>query len=115
MDLWKAMVRVYASYEIDCVIDIYAPPPPDPGEALMTALHIRQVILLPSLDVCLARNRARNRQPFLADEDLRANYEDFASCVSTPELEYVIDNGTLTVDETVDAIDALLHDAETRR
>jgi hypothetical protein len=35
----------------------------------MTDLGIRQVILLPSLDVCLARNRARNRRPFLKDSD----------------------------------------------
>jgi hypothetical protein len=108
MDLWKAMVRVYKRHEIDCVIDIYAPPPPGPGDTFMTDLDVCHVILLPSLDVCLARNRARNRQPFLQDADLRTNYEDFASGVRATEPENVIDNGGLTVDETVEVIEAVL-------
>jgi hypothetical protein len=115
MDLWKAMVRVYMRHEIDCVIDIYAPPPPEPGDTFMTDLDICQVILLPRLDVCLARNRARNRQPFLNDEDLRTNFQDFASAIGTTDLDNVIDNGELTVDETVEAIDAVLRARSVRR
>jgi hypothetical protein len=115
MDLWKAMVRVYKHYEIDCVIDIYAPPcPPEPGDTVMTDLNIRRVVLFPSLDVCLARNRARNRQPFLEDSGLKTNYEDFASCVRRYAPENVIDNGALTVNQTIDAIDKLLRTTKSR-
>lgn len=85
-----------------------APPPPEPDDRFMTDLGIRQVILLPSLDVCLARSRARSRRPFLKDSDLRTNYEDFTSSVRASDRERVIDNGALTVDETVDAMVAVL-------
>jgi hypothetical protein len=108
MDLWKAMVHVYQRHEIDCVIDIYAPPPPEPDDTFMSDVDVRQVILLPSIDVCLARNRARNRQPFLQDEDLRRNYDDFAAAIGTRDRHNVIDNGVLTVDETVEAIEVVM-------
>ncbi|MET9023319.1 hypothetical protein ABZV93_25435 [Actinopolymorpha sp. NPDC004070] len=109
MDLWKAMVRIYREHRIDCVVDIYAPPcPPEPGDTSLADFDIRQVILLPSLDVCLERNRLRNRQPILKAEDLRGNYEDFAWCVARFRPAHVIDNSTLTVDETVAAIEAVV-------
>ncbi|WP_157181023.1 AAA family ATPase [Actinopolymorpha alba] len=114
MDLWKAMVRVYKLHGIDCVVDIYAPPcPPETGDDIMTELGIRRIVLLPSLEVCLARNLARNRNPLLEDSDLRSNYEDFAWCVRRHNPHNVIDNSALTVDETVEAIDAVLRESAT--
>ena len=109
MDLWKAMVCVYKHHAIDCVIDIYAPPcPPEPEDTFVTDLDIRRVVLLPSLEVCLARNRARNRRPFLEDRDLESNYEGFAWCVRRHQPANVIDNSTLSVDQTVEAIEEAL-------
>lgn len=102
------MVRVYKSHEIDCAVDVYAPPPPEPGDTFMADVDVRQVILLPNLDVCLSRNRARNRQPRWKDSDLRTDYEDFASVPHATDSECVIDNSNLSVDETVEAIDAVL-------
>lgn len=66
------------------------------------------VTLLPSLDVCLARNTARARDPFLADADLRANYDDFAECVALHPPEHLFDTSTLTVDQVVQRIQIIL-------
>lgn len=111
MDLWRAMARVYKRHEIDCVIDIYAPPgPPEDGDNIMIELGIRRVVLLPTFEVCATRNRARNRQPLLKDDDLRTNYDDFAWCVRRYRPKNVIDSSALTVDETVATIERVLHD-----
>lgn len=102
-----AMVRVYHSHGVDCVIDVYAPPHEgDPWEALIRELGGQRVILLPQLEICLQRNRKRARTPFLEDDDVRGNYADFAECVAEMGSEQVIDNGALSVEETVDAIEA---------
>lgn len=109
MDIWKAMLRIYKARGIDSVVDIYAPPcHPDPGDTFMTDVGIRRVVLLPSLEVCLERNRRRNRQPLLRDEDLISNYEDFLSCVREGNPDHVVDNGDWSTDDTVEHIESLI-------
>jgi len=82
MELWAAMVRVYQCHDIDCVVDIYAPPCPNPsGDDLLVELGIVRIILLPSLERCLERNRLRAREPLLEDGYLTDNYRGFVECV----------------------------------
>lgn len=107
--LAMAMAGVYLADGVDCVVDVYAPPGPgDPWEKARGELPLQRVVLLPSFAVCVDRNRKRNRQPFLEEDLLRVNYEDFEWCVRQTRPDHVIDNGRLTVDETVDAIEAEL-------
>lgn len=111
IDLWMAMARVYKKHAIDCIVDVYAPPmpaPDDPWKDIATELEIRRVILYPRMDVCMERNRKRNRRPLLSEEDLRGNYEDFEWCLRRVDPHHVIDNSDLTLEETVDAIEAEL-------
>jgi hypothetical protein len=107
-ELCVAMARVYNKHDIDCMIDVYAPPTltPSAGWTDLTAeLKLRRVILFPCIDVCMERNRQRNRLPFLKDEDMRRNYEDFEWCLHQTRPDHVIDNSDLTVEQTVDAIE----------
>ncbi|GAA5027683.1 hypothetical protein [Actinopolymorpha pittospori] len=107
--LAMAMAGVYLADGVDCVVDVYAPPGPgDPWEKARAELPIQRVVLLPSFAVCVDRNRTRNRQPFLEEERLRGNYDDFEWCVRRSRPAHVIDNGVLTVEETVDAVEAEL-------
>lgn len=107
MDLWQAMARVYRAHRIDCMIDLYAPPVNDQQwRDLVAELGLVQVIVMPGLEVCLERNRQRARNPILADEDLRTNYHAFAECVRLTNVDHVIDNSHLSIEQTVDAIEA---------
>lgn len=107
IDLWQAMAKVYWAHQFDCMIDLYAPPVDDERwHALVSDLGLVRVVLLPSLAVCLERNRLRGREPLLAEDDLRRNYDDVPYCVQISRPDHVIDNSHLTVDETVRAIDA---------
>ena len=113
MDLWRAMAAIYRSYAVDYVVDLYAPPVNDPRwQQQLGELGLRQVVLLPGLEICLERNRRRGRRPFLADADLRRNYADFAECVRNAEPTHVIDNGGLGIEETVDAIEDALRPSD---
>jgi len=104
-----AMARVYKANGVSVIIDVYAPPwPGDPWSTLIDELGGTIVTLLPSVEVCLARNTARARQPFLVDADLRSNYDDFAECVALHPPERLIDTSTLTVDQVVQQIQSVL-------
>jgi AAA domain-containing protein len=106
-DLWMAMVRVYHRHKVACIVDVYAPPSPeDPWRELYAELGLRRIVLLPNLETCLERNRIRNRRPLLTDDQLRSNYEDFAWCVEQAKPAHVIDNSELTLEQTVDAVEA---------
>ena len=108
MELWSAMVRVYQRHDIDCVIDIYAPPFPSPtGDDVIAELGIDRIVLLPSLETCLERNRLRAREPLLEDRHLIDNYVGFAECVSAYRPANVIDNGAMSTEETVDLVEQL--------
>ena len=99
-ELCAAMARVYRAHGVSAIIDVYAPPwPGDRWATLMDELGGTVVTLLPSVEVCLARNAARGREPFMVDAFLRANYDGFAECVALHPPEHVIDSGVLTADE----------------
>jgi predicted kinase len=108
-DLCAAMARVYKANRVSAIIDVYAPPwPGDPWSTLADELNATVATLLPSVEVCLARNIARARHPFLADSNLRANYADFAECVALHPPEHLIDTSTLSVDLVVQQIQSIL-------
>lgn len=108
-NLCAAIARVYKANGISAIIDVYAPPwPGDPWSTLIDELDGTVVTLLPTVEVGLARNTARARQPFLLDADLRANYHGFAECVALHPPDHLIDTSTLTVDKVVDHIQAIL-------
>lgn len=110
-DLCAAMARVYKASGVSAIIDVYAPPwPGDPWSTLVDELDATVVTLLPSVDVCLARNTARAREPFLTDADLRANYDGFAECVDLHPPEHIIDSGSLTVDQIAQHIQRIIDD-----
>ncbi|GAA2760099.1 hypothetical protein [Actinopolymorpha rutila] len=111
-DLCVAMAQIYEKHDVDCIIDVYAPPTSTPVEGftdITAELDLRRIILFPSLAVCLERNRRRSRRPLVSDEDMRGNYEDFEWCLRQTAPDHVIDNSNLTLEETVDAIEAELH------
>lgn len=108
-EVCSAMARVYKSHGVSVIIDVYAPPwPGDPWSRLLDELGGTLVTLFPSVEVCLARNTARARQPFLVDADLRANYDDFAECVVLHPPDHMIDTSNLTVDQVVQQIQAIV-------
>ena len=110
MELWRSMARIYRRHGIDCVIDLYAPPCPDPpSDAILAELGVLRIVLFPSLEVCLARNRVRANQPMLSDDQLTDNYAGFKECVRDHHPDHVIDNGSLTTAQTVEAIERLIN------
>lgn len=107
-----AMARVYKANGVSTIVDVYAPPwPREPWSTLVDELGGTVVTLLPSFDVCLARNTARAREPFLVDADLRANYDGFAECAGLHPPEHVIDTGSLTVVQIVQQIQSIVDDS----
>lgn len=109
IELCAAMARVYRANDVSTIIDVYAPPSPDdPWAALVDELDATCVTLLPSFEVCLARNAMRAREPFLGEALLRENYTDFAECVELHPPDYVIDPSDLTVDQVVERIEGIL-------
>ena len=114
MDLWRSMARIYHRHGIDCVIDLYAPPCPDSSDAFLTELGILRIVLFPSLEACLRRNRERAKQPLLSDDHLAHNYAGFQECVRAYPPDHLIDNGSLTTAETVAAIETIITEADRR-
>lgn len=108
-ELCTAMVRVYKRHGVSVIIDVYAPPwPGDPWSTLIEELGGTIVTLLPSVDICLTRNAARGRRPFLVEADLRANYEGFAENVGLHAPEHLIDNSDLGVEQVVQQVQAIV-------
>lgn len=108
VDLWKAMLEVYARHGVDCVVDTYVPPwPGDDLDHFLTEQGVLRVILLPTLAVCLERNRRRSKSPLLTDDLMTSNYREFTECVQAYAPPFVIDNGHLTTAQTVDAVERI--------
>lgn len=108
-ELWMAMARVYYRNRVGCIVPVYAPPTPnDPWQDLYDELGLVRIVLLPTFDACQGRNRDPNRIHVLPDDDLWSNYDGFAWCVNNINPDHVIDNSDLTLQQTVDAIEAEL-------
>lgn len=75
MEIWPAMLRVYQRHDIDCVIDIFAPPDPDSAaDHVIAELGITRIVLFPSFESCLERHRRRAREPMSDAKQLAHNY-----------------------------------------
>lgn len=108
-EIWQAMVRVYRKYSIDCIVDVYAPPWPDSKvDVFMHEQQAIRVILLPTLQTCLERNRVRDNSPLLSDELVTNNYREFVEGIRPEHRPFMIDNSDLTLDETLDQIEAII-------
>lgn len=108
-EIWQAMARAYRKHGIDCVVDVYAPPWPDSEfEALLEDLKIVRIILLPTLETCIERNRVRANQPLMTDHQVADNYEGFVEGICEAHRPYMIDNSQLTLDGTVSAVEGIL-------
>jgi predicted kinase len=108
-EVCAAMARVYQRHGVSVIIDVYAPPwPGEPWSTLIEELGGTIVTLLPTVEACLARNTARARRPVLVDADLRANYDGFAENVMLHPPDHLIDNTTLTVDDVVARVQAIV-------
>ncbi len=108
-EIWQAMVRVYRKYSIDCIVDVYAPPWPD--SEVDVFVHDQQairVILLPTLQTCLERNRLRGNTPLLSDDLATDNYREFVEGVRPEHRPFVIDNSDLTVAETLGQVETVI-------
>lgn len=67
-----------------------------------------RVILLPSLQTCLDRNRARGNVPLLTDDLVAGNYRGFVEGIGEEHRPFPIDNSHLSPDETVDKVEAII-------
>lgn len=107
VEMSVVMARVYRTHDVSCVIDIYAPPGPDDmWQPHIDTLGLQRVVLLPSFEVCAARNAARTGHDRLGEEHLRSSYDAFAWCVRHTRPDHVLDNSGLGVEETVDVVEA---------
>lgn len=107
------LARLYHARGYGCVIDdvIFPHWPPASYAHWQRALgetpH-QLVVLLPSLEAILVRNQERGGQRRLQERTLRLIYERM-----TPWREVegatILDNTTLSVEETADRLDTLLH------
>lgn len=111
-EIWQAMVRIYRKYCIDCTVDVYAPPWPDSKvDVFLHQLQAIRVILLPTLETCLERNRARGKLPnlpLLSDELVSDNYREFVEGIRPEHRPFVIDNSNLTLNETLGQVEAII-------
>ncbi|MGI8868294.1 MAG: AAA family ATPase [Mycobacteriales bacterium] len=114
-EIWQAMVRIYRKHSIDCAVDVYAPPWPDSEvDVFLHQLQAIRVILLPTLQTCLERNRARGNLPLLSDELVTDNYREFVEGIRPEHRPFVIDNSDLTLNETVGQVEAIIGSARHR-
>lgn len=109
VELWQAMLGVYVQHGVDCVVDTYAPLwPGDDLDRFLAEQGVLRVVLLPTLAVCLDRNRRRSKSPVLTDDLMTSNYRGFTECVQAYPPPFVIDNGDLTTAQTVDAVERIV-------
>lgn len=108
-EIWQATARVYRKYSIDCIVDVYAPPWPDSKvDVFVHELHAIRIILLPTLQTCLERNRVRGTLLLLSDELVTNNYREFVEGIRPEHRPLVIDNTDLTLDETIGQVEAII-------
>ena len=104
--------RLYTARGYGCVIDDVIFPRWPPAsyalwrQALGETRH-RLVVLLPSLDAILARNQDRSGQRRLQERTLRIIYERMAPWRDVADVT-ILDTTALSVEETVNWLDALL-------
>ena len=101
------MVRRYAEYGINCVLDLYAEA--DDFTAWQQALQDIEYtlfVLLPDLESTLLRNQERSGTARLTDEKIAYNHGNFVHA-NWPSDTTIIDTSKLTVNEVVQKIRAL--------
>ena len=92
------MARRYIEAGIACIIDAFAPPDEyRRWQEELADLAVRVVVLLPSVDVALARNAGRSGDALLRDASVRENHGWMALWRNEPTA-LIIDNGQLSVD-----------------
>ena len=104
------MARAYLQESIRCVIDVYAPPTQelDVWDHQLAGLTVARVHLFPTFDVCRLRNAQRTGIARLSDEALQGNYSGYAWCIERAPTAHVIDNTSLSIDDTVAELERLI-------
>ncbi len=103
------LARAYVREGVRVAIDAYRPPVPgDQWDDLLAGVDVHHVALLPSLAVCTARNNRRNGDARLSDEALARNYSNFQWCLERNPVALILDNESISVDDSAHAIDAHL-------
>jgi adenylylsulfate kinase-like enzyme len=104
------MARAYLQETIRCVVDAYAPPTqePDLWDDQLAGLTVTRVHLFPTFDVCRQRNAQRTGNDRLTDEALHGNYSGYAWCIERAPNAYVIDNTSLSIEETVAELERMV-------
>jgi len=92
-----AMTRAYLSSRISVVLEAFAMPPDLPGwMELLEGIETIVIVLLPSIEVTLARNSGRRGIKRLRASDVKQNYAWSEGWAGAPEAT-IIDSGSSDV------------------
>ncbi len=106
------LARRYVEADFSCVIDDavfpeWAPSGFDRWLRELDGLTPHLIVLLPSLDRCIERNADREGEDVLPEQMVRRIYGDMSPWLRQADV-LVIDNGELSVEDAVRAIEAAL-------
>jgi len=90
-----AMAREYVGRHISVVLEAFATPPDLPGwMQLLVGIQTTVIVLLPSVEIALARNSARQGVNRLRARDVEQNYAWSEGWAGVPEAT-IVDNSSL--------------------
>lgn len=99
------MIRRYREANINCVVDIFAPPSEfEKWSRILKELEYKLIVLLPSIDKAVHRNA--NRELMMKESKIRENHAWFTKWESSEAV--VIDTTNQTIAETVESIEAAI-------
>lgn len=93
----------YVEYGINCILDIFAPPEEfEKWKPHLAGIDYKLVVLLPNVDITVARNAGREERSRLKENKIRQNHSYFQEWKNTKAA--VLDTTTLSLNEVLKLI-----------
>jgi len=106
----EAMAATYTAWGFDFALSAFRPPGSwKEGWARLDAMNPIVIVLLPTLEVLLARDAARVGRSHVGEESVRRGLSYNWDAWRADTRAYVIDNSDLSVEEVVTLVEAEVH------
>ncbi|MDQ5913171.1 MAG: hypothetical protein QG659_593 [Patescibacteria group bacterium] len=98
IDICCDMIKRYHQYDINCILEMFAPPSEfEKWKPKLNGIDYQLFVLMPNLETTLERHRGRKGK--MTEEQIRENHEWFTSW--QPDQATIIDPSNQTLEETV--------------
>ncbi len=103
------IVKRYDEVNINCIVDLFAPPGEsiDKWKSYVGNLSYTLIVLLPSVEVAVARNAQRTGTALMKESAIREHHEWFSEWTKFDEGK-VIDSSNLSQSEVINRITSIL-------